>query len=231
MKSPKIQETSDSDNPFYSKTGEVNLSNVLFDLFIAGSDTTANTLDWAMLFMILNSDVQTKVWQELNQNFGNKKAKMAEKHKIPYTEAVIHEIQRMANVLPLSVFHNTKTNVDLGKYSLPPNTTFIPFIGDIMNDPEHFPEPSKFSPKRYLEVENTSGEIKFKPNPRVIPFCVGKRRCLGEVLARMTLYKFFTAIIQKYEIVSGQSEPIIDVRNTSYVKAPLKYKLIFKPRR
>ena len=133
MKSPKIQETSDSDNPFYSKTGEVNLSNVLFDLFIAGSDTTANTLDWAMLFMILNSDVQTKVWQELNQNFGNKKAKMAEKHKIPYTEAVIHEIQRMANVLPLSVFHNTKTNVDLGKYSLPPNTTFIPFIGDIMN--------------------------------------------------------------------------------------------------
>ena len=108
MKSPKIQETSDSDNPFYSKTGEVNLSNVLFYLFIAGSDTTANTLAWAMLFMILNSDVQTKVWQELNQNFGNKKAKMAEKHKIPYTEAVIHEIQRMANVLPLSVFHNSQ---------------------------------------------------------------------------------------------------------------------------
>ena len=35
-----------------------------------------------------------------------------------------------------------------------------------MNDPEHFPEPSKFSPERYLEVENISREIKFKPNPR-----------------------------------------------------------------
>ena len=105
-----------------------------------------------MLFMILNPDVQTKVQQELNQNFGNKKAKMTEKHKIPYTEAVIHEIHRRANILPLSVFHctTTKTSVDIGKYTVPPKTVFIPFIGDIMNDPSHFPEHSKFQPERYV---------------------------------------------------------------------------------
>jgi cytochrome P450 len=95
--------------------------------------------------MILNPDVQTKVQQELNQNFGNKKAKMTEKHKIPYTEAVIHEIHRRANILPLSVFHctTTQTSIDIGKYTVPPKTVFILFIGDIMNDPSHFPEHSK----------------------------------------------------------------------------------------
>ena len=77
---------------------------------------------------------------------------MTEKHKIPYTEAVIHEIHRRANILPLSVFHctTTKTSVDIGKYTVPPKTVFIPFIGDIMNDPSHFPEHSKFQPERYV---------------------------------------------------------------------------------
>ena len=103
-----------------------------------------------MLFMILNPEVQTKVRQELDQNFGSNKAKFNEKHKVPYTEAVIHEIQRRANILPLSVLHSTKTKVDIEEYSLPKNTVFIPFIGDIMNDPEHFPEPSKFQPERYV---------------------------------------------------------------------------------
>ena len=102
-----------------------------------------------MLFMILNPDIQTKVNQELIENFGNQKAKTSEKYKIPYTEAVIHEIQRRANVLPMSVFHCTNAHFEIGKYSVPPQTILIPFIGDVMHDPQHFPEPSKFQPERY----------------------------------------------------------------------------------
>ena len=144
----KIQETSDVNNPFYDDMGDLNLINVLFDLFMAGSDTTAITLDWAMLLMLLNPDIQNKVRLELEQNFGTRKAKANEKDKIPYTEAVIHEIQRKANILPLSVFHQTKRNVDIGQYSVPSETVFIPFIGDVMNDPEPFPDPSEFKPER-----------------------------------------------------------------------------------
>ena len=78
----KIQETSDTNDPHYANTGELKLINVLFDFFLAGSDTTAVTLDWAMLLMVLNPDVQTKVRQELDQNIGSKKAKMNEKRKM-----------------------------------------------------------------------------------------------------------------------------------------------------
>jgi len=225
----KIQQTTDKSSPFYGDVGELNLVNVLYDLFVAGSDTTAATLNWAMLFMIQNPDVQTKVRQELNQNIGGKKVKMSDKNKIPYTEAVIHEIQRRGNIAPLAIFHQTTTNVDIGPYSVPPETAIIPFIGDIMNDPEHFPDPTKFKPERYLVNDGDSQDVKFQAHPRVIPFGLGKRRCLGEVLAKMTLYKFFTALIQKYEIVSGQSEPIIDTRVPGLVMAPTKYKLMFKP--
>ena len=78
--------------------------------------------------------------------------------------------------------------------------------------------------------DHGSEEIKFQANPRVIPFGVGKRRCLGEILARMSLFKFFSALIQKYEIVSGQSDPITDTRELGFMKVPSEYKLIFKPR-
>ena len=53
--------------------------------------------------------------------------------------------------MPLSVFHRINTDFDIGQYSVPPNTVLIPFIGDVMNDPEYFPEPSKFNPERYLQ--------------------------------------------------------------------------------
>ena len=76
--------------------------------------------------------------------------------------------------------------------------------------------------------DDDSNDAKFQAHPKMIPFGVGKRRCLGEVLAKMTLFKFFTALIQKYEIVSGQSEPISDTRVPGLVMAPEKYKLIFK---
>ena len=144
----KIQKTSDVNNPFYANTGEQNLMNTLFDLFLAGSDTTATTLDWAILFMIQNPEVQIKVQQELNQTFGSKKARFNEKHNTPYTEAVIHEIQRRGNILPLSVFHSSKSTVCIGNHFVPQDTIIIPFIGDIMHDPEHFPEPFKFKPER-----------------------------------------------------------------------------------
>ena len=83
---------------------------------------------------------------------------------------------------------------------------------------------------RYLKSEKDSEDLKFHAHPRVIPFGLGKRRCLGEKLAKISLYKFFSALIQKYEIVSGQTEPISDERDLGFIKAPLKYKLIFKPR-
>ena len=223
----KIQTTNDIKNPLHGKTGELNLLNVLIDFFFAGSDTTSNTLNWAMLFMITHPDVQSKVRKELLTKVGTNRVKMSDRELTPYTEAVIHEIQRKGNIAPLSVFHFTRSSITItGNLNIPCNTSIIPMIGEIMHDPEHFPNPMDFNPERYL-ITMDDGTLKFTPHPRVVPFGLGKRRCLGENLARMTLYKFFTAIIQKYQIVSGQDEPLSETPNGGFVQAPLPYKLKF----
>ena len=90
--------------------GELNLMNVLVDFFIAGSDTTSNTLNWAMLYMAQNPDVLKRVQRELDivaSTTGTKVRKMNDRRNTPYTEATLHEIQRKGNILPMAVFHYT----------------------------------------------------------------------------------------------------------------------------
>ena len=183
-----------------------------------------------MLFMAINPDVQEKVRLELDQTIGKRKAKMTDKSSTPYTEAVLHEIQRKANILPISVFHSSSWTdpIKIGPYEVPPKTTIIPLIGEVMSDPESFPDPEKFDPERFLV--KTNGTWKFQAHPKVIPFGVGRRKCLGEALARMSLYKFFTAIIQKYEIVSGQDEPLTEEGLSGFSRSPCPQSLMFKVR-
>ena len=95
----KIQKTDDQFNPLFKDLGKLNLLNILHDFFLAGMDTTANTLNWSMFFMIQNPDIQEKVREELLVNVGSKIPKMADKQITPYTEAVLHEITRRGTVL------------------------------------------------------------------------------------------------------------------------------------
>ena len=126
----------------------------------------------------------------------------------------------------MSVFHQAKNSLTIGQFQIPNKAIIVPMIGEIMHDPIHFPNPMEFNPDRYLS-KGDDGTLKFTPNPRVVPFGIGKRRCLGETLARTTLYKFFTGIIQRYEIITGQDEPILDISTAGFIKGPKPYKLKF----
>ena len=223
----KIQTTDNENHPLYQDRGELNLVSLLIDLFGAGSDTTATTLNWAMMYMILNPDVQEKVRQELNEKVGHRRPNMSDKSSTPYTEAVINEIQRKGDIATLSVFHYTNDEMDIGPYQVPKGSIVVPMLGTVYHDPDYFPNPSKFDPTRYLS-EESDGTLRFVPNQRLIPFGIGKRRCLGETLAKTTLYKFFTAIVQRFKIVSGQNEPIKDEHIFEFVQCPAPYKLKFQ---
>lgn len=72
------------------------------DFFQAGSETTSNTLTFAMLYMLHYPDVKSKVKQELRRVVGAARLpKLIDRGNLKYTEATIFEIQRMANVAPL----------------------------------------------------------------------------------------------------------------------------------
>ena len=94
-----------------------------------------------------------------------------------------------------------------------------------MNDPETFPEPSKFDPERFLTSDENG--LKFTPHPSVIPFGLGKRRCMGEGLARMELFKFLTGIVSRFEIKRTGDELIKEEKMSTSNAKPLPHELIF----
>ena len=85
----EIQQTTDETSSFYGEIGIENLANTLFDLFLAGSETTSTTLTWAALYMIRYPQVQKKVQDELDRVVGtNKHPSLKDRPNLPYTEVL-----------------------------------------------------------------------------------------------------------------------------------------------
>ncbi len=155
-----------------------NLTSIITEFFMAGVDTTSTTLTWCMLYMILNPEIQEKVQNELDKVTGNQRlVNMEDRKKTPYVEAVLHECLRMANAIP-SICHATSTSgsgsLDNGKYFIPAGTRVNCNFAAVMMDPENFPNPEKFDPERYLTQDG-----QFQQHPKLIPFGIGKRKCIG----------------------------------------------------
>uniref|UniRef100_A0A8C9NYJ1 Cytochrome P450 n=1 Tax=Spermophilus dauricus TaxID=99837 RepID=A0A8C9NYJ1_SPEDA len=103
-----------------SSFDEENLIFSTLDLFFAGTETTSTTLRWGLLFMALYPKVQEKVHAEIDRVLGQwQQPSMAAREFMPYTNAVIHEVQRMGNIIPLNVPREVVADTTLAGYYLP----------------------------------------------------------------------------------------------------------------
>uniref|UniRef100_A0A914YUU0 Cytochrome P450 n=1 Tax=Panagrolaimus superbus TaxID=310955 RepID=A0A914YUU0_9BILA len=151
------------------------------DLWIAGQETTSNTLAWMVMYLMLNPEVQKKVHAELDQVIGSDRfITVEDKTQLHYINATVAETQRFCNLVPLNVNHRLVKDVEIKGFRIPANTTILHQISTVLFDERYFPEPLKFKPERFLDSEG-----KFFQPSSLMPFGVGKRACLGEGLARL----------------------------------------------
>ncbi|KAK6010740.1 hypothetical protein OSTOST_24206, partial [Ostertagia ostertagi] len=113
------------------------------DLWFAGMETTSNTLSWGVVYILNHLDVQERLHEELDREIGSSRAiTMADKNRLPYTNAVVNETQRLANLLPMNLPHVTVRAVRIGNYDLPTGTGVVPQISNVLYDDEvSFPTP------------------------------------------------------------------------------------------
>ena len=113
-----------------SSFNDKNLYLVVADLFSAGSATTSITLAWALLLMILHPDVQRRVHQEIDEVIGQvRRPEMEDQAHMPFTTAVIHEVQRFADIIPLGVPHMTTRDIEGQRFLIPNGTIQEPVPG------------------------------------------------------------------------------------------------------
>ncbi|KAK7804669.1 hypothetical protein U0070_016182 [Myodes glareolus] len=129
-----------------------------------------------------------KVQEEIDRVTGkNRQPKFEDRLKMPYTEAVIHEIQRFGDMIPMSL-------------------ALFPMLGSVLRDPKFFSKPKDFNPNHFLDDKG-----QFKKSDAFVPFSIGKRYCFGEGLARIELFLFLTNILQNFRFRSPQEPQDIDV--------------------
>ncbi|NXE53569.1 CP2DH protein, partial [Casuarius casuarius] len=180
-----------------------NLRLVTADLFAAGSETTSTTLRWAFLYMLLHPEIQNKVQAEIDKVIGRERSPtMEDQVNMPYTNAVIHEVQRYGDVTPLGLPHMTYRDIEFQGFFIPKGTTVITNLTSVLKDEAVWEKPNQFYPEHFLDVNG-----QFVKREAFMPFSAGRRVCLGEQLARMELFIFFTTVLQKFTFVLPEDQP------------------------
>ncbi|XP_050999833.1 LOW QUALITY PROTEIN: 1,25-dihydroxyvitamin D(3) 24-hydroxylase, mitochondrial [Acomys russatus] len=172
------------------------------ELQLAAVETTANSLMWILYNLSRSPQVQQRLLLEIQSVLPKNQAPRAEDlRKMPYLKACLKESMRLTPSVPFTTRTLDKPTV-LGEYALPKGTVLMLNTQVLGSSEDNFEDSSQFRPERWLQEEK-------KINPFAhLPFGLGKRMCIGRRLAELQLHLALCWIVQKYNIVATDKEPV-----------------------
>lgn len=206
---------------------ESQLIMTILDFFIAGSQTTSNTLDLALMMLATKPEIQERAFNEIHKHLDSKEFPLLSyKTKFPYVNALIMEVQRFFHIVPISGPRRALWQTTLKDYNIPKNTTILMNLRSVLMDEAHWKDPQNFRPERFLDDKNTVLKDEY-----FIPFGQGRRRCPGDQLARSCLFSFLCNILQNYKIEANSSSNISTTLCPGILLTPKPYTIVFRRRR
>lgn len=165
-------------------------------MFAAGTDTTSNSLEWAMTEVLINPLIMAKAKDELEKVIG--KGKIVEENdvsKLPYLSCIIKETLRLHPPVPLLLPRKVKNQVKLDKYIIPEGTQVLVNAYAIGRDPTIWEDSQEFKPERFLgsniDVRGQDFEL--------IPFGAGRRICPGLPLAMRMIPMMLGSLLNSFD--------------------------------
>ncbi|WOL20707.1 Cytochrome P450 [Canna indica] len=175
-----------------------NIKAFVLDIFVAGTDTSAITMEWALAELINHPNILHKARDEIDAVVGkNRLVEESDIPNLPYLQAIVKETMRLHPAGPLIVRQSNKdSNID--GYDIPAKTTVFVNVWAIGRDPKHWSDPLKFFPERFMENEREMVDAKGQ-HFALIPFGSGRRACPGASLALELIHSALGAMIQCFE--------------------------------
>ena len=149
-------------------------------LLVAGHETTATTLAWALERLSRTPAVLRELVAEVDAGGTD------------YRSATILEVQRSRPVIDLAGRNVQVPHLDLGPWRIPRGYNVLVAISLLHDDSAHFAEPERFDPTRFLGAT---------PPPAWLPFGGGTRRCIGAAFAAMEMNVVLRTVLSMYEII------------------------------
>ncbi|KZV15265.1 hypothetical protein F511_27547 [Dorcoceras hygrometricum] len=187
-----------------------NIKGVLVDIFVAGSDTSAVVIVWAMTAMLKTPHAMKRAQEEVRNLVGNKgRVDEDDIQNLPYLKAIIKETFRLFPPAPLSVPRETIEKCTIDGYEIASKTLVHVNVYAIGLDPEYWENPTEFIPERFLD-----SSIDYRGQDfGLLPFGSGRRGCPGinqgiaivELALANLLYSF------DWELPHGMTKEDIDM--------------------
>ncbi|KAJ8792085.1 hypothetical protein J1605_020144 [Eschrichtius robustus] len=175
--------------------GHVHMSVV--DLFIGGTETTANTLSWAVAFLLHHPEIQRRLQEELDRELGpgasGSRVPYKDRARLPLLNATIAEVLRLRPIVPLALPHRATRASSIFGYDIPEGMVVVPNLQGAHLDETVWERPHEFRPDRFLDPG---------ANPSALAFGCGARVCLGEPLARLELFVVLGQLLQAFTLLS-----------------------------
>ena len=173
------------------------LRDELITLLIAGHETTASSMAWALYWLHRTPEVKEKLLQELATLPPS--ADGMEIFRLPYLTAVCHETLRISPVAMLTFPRVAQETVELSGYTLNPGDVVMGCMYLTHQREDLYPNHQQFKPERFLERQYTPYEF--------IPFGSGARRCMGEALAQFEMKLVIATILSHYRLSLMEQKP------------------------
>ncbi|XP_047326362.1 iridoid oxidase-like [Impatiens glandulifera] len=184
------------------KLSERNINIIISEIFLAGSETTSNSIEWIMSELLNNPNCMAKLKEELNRIVGReRKVEESDMDKLPYLHAIVKESLRLHPPLPLLLPRNSMEDVNFNGYFIPKGTQVLVNAYAIGRDPEVWDDPLDFKPERFLDKNIELAGQHFG----VIPFGAGRRICMGFSLSLRVLQLATATLVHTFDLELGDS--------------------------
>ncbi|XP_003741017.1 cytochrome P450 1A2 [Galendromus occidentalis] len=191
------------------KQGEIyltrgNVLQIVFDLFEAGSQTSVITLNWALLKLASDQELQESIHHDLTRTideigyFPEKKGKTI----APRLQSFLREVLRFWPAAPFGLPRKLSQKVRIGNCTLPANSTILFNLYSANRDPAHWSDGNVFNAERFIDSQGYFDETSHK---EFLTFGVGSRACVGFTMAQENLFFILARIVQKWQILPTES--------------------------
>ncbi|KAA8518635.1 hypothetical protein F0562_016109 [Nyssa sinensis] len=173
---------------------EINI--FILEIFLAGSETTSSTIEWAMTELLCNPKSMIKVKDEFAKVIPpNRKLEETDIDNQQYLQAVVKETLRLHPSVPLLIPQKAIQDTNFMGYHIPKNTQVFVNAWAIGRDPECWEDPSSFKPERFL-----GSKIDYKGQHfELTPFGAGRRMCVGVPLAHRMLHLVLGSLLHEFD--------------------------------
>ncbi|XP_063039727.1 cytochrome P450 1B1-like [Engraulis encrasicolus] len=162
------------------------------DLVGAGQDTVSTALNWIVLMLVTHPHHQVQLQEQVDKVVGRDRLPtMEDRSSLPFLDAFIYETMRYTSFVPVTIPHATTADVTFEGLHIPKDTVVFVNQWSVNHDPQKWKDPHLFNPSRFLAED---GSLDKDLTSSVMIFSTGKRRCIGDQIAKVEVF-LFTAIL------------------------------------